>query len=66
MSYFNTVCPICNQVYTPSTMGHVCIPKPITPSGWLCPACGRGNSPYSNICPCNPIPITITYKGTHD
>ena len=27
-----------------------------TPSGWLCPRCGRGNSPHSNLCPCIPLP----------
>jgi hypothetical protein len=21
-------------------------------TGWLCPACGRGNAPLSMICPC--------------
>ncbi len=20
--------------------------------GWICPVCGRGNAPFSNVCPC--------------
>lgn len=28
--------------------------------GWTCPVCGRGNSPFTTICPCNPLPNTIT------
>jgi hypothetical protein len=32
-------------------------PKKVTPStsvqyGWLCPACGRGNAPLAQTCPC--------------
>jgi hypothetical protein len=27
--------------------------------GWKCPACGRGNAPWSAVCPCvNTWPIT--------
>lgn len=34
---------------------------PLTPtgvftSGWLCPACGRGNAPTTATCPCKPWP----------
>jgi hypothetical protein len=29
---------------------------PITPVGWLCPACGRGNAPINMTCPCKPWP----------
>jgi hypothetical protein len=24
--------------------------------GWLCPACGRGNAPFTQTCPCRPYP----------
>ena len=24
--------------------------------GWICPVCGRGVSPYTNVCPCKPFP----------
>ncbi len=23
--------------------------------GWVCPVCGRGNSPFTSTCPCKPI-----------
>lgn len=23
-----------------------------TPTGWRCPTCGRGNAPWSSVCPC--------------
>jgi hypothetical protein len=25
-------------------------------TGWLCPACGRGNAPTNMTCPCKPWP----------
>jgi transposase-like protein len=29
-------------------------------SGWICPVCGRGLSPYTNVCPCQPLPNIVT------
>ena len=28
--------------------------------GWLCPKCGRGNSPFTTTCPCQPLDFKIT------
>lgn len=34
-------------------------------NGWLCPACGRGNSPFSSSCPCVPFPqYPVTCQGS--
>lgn len=29
---------------------------PTGPVGWICPRCGRGNSPWTAQCPCAPEP----------
>ena len=28
--------------------------------GWICPKCGRGNSPFLQTCPCHPDTYKIT------
>lgn len=33
-----------------------CKPKINGMTGWVCPVCGRGNSPFSSSCPCKPFP----------
>ncbi len=32
-------------------------------TGWVCPLCKRGNSPYSAICPCTTYSIINTTGG---
>lgn len=35
-------------------------------TGWICPACGRGNSPHSSSCPCVPFPLfQVTCQGAN-
>ncbi len=31
--------------------------KPVGISGWVCPVCGKGNSPFNTVCPCVSSPI---------
>jgi hypothetical protein len=31
--------------------------------GWLCPACGRGNAPWSGICTCAGRVVTVASTG---
>jgi hypothetical protein len=26
--------------------------QPVPVQGWVCPVCGKGNSPYNTVCPC--------------
>jgi len=34
--------------------------------GWICPVCGRGNSPFTSTCPCKPLDIKITCSSTYE
>jgi hypothetical protein len=34
----------------------LCKPQIFGMTGWICPVCGRGNSPFSSSCPCVPFP----------
>lgn len=34
-------------------------PVPGGPVGWVCPVCGRGNSPYNFVCGCKPFPDPV-------
>lgn len=31
-------------------------------TGWICPNCGRGVSPFTDVCPCTGYYNTITYS----
>lgn len=44
-----------------------CNPKPVGLSGWICPVCGRGHSPFKTSCDCVPYPqIKIQGFNTSD
>ena len=43
----------CSQAPTTSANPPPYIP---VPTGWLCPACGRGNAPTTPTCPCKGYP----------
>jgi hypothetical protein len=42
------VCPVQNPTVMPTI--------PPLQTGWLCPACGRGNAPMNMTCPCKGWP----------
>ena len=60
------LCPNCGKDHHP--LGECLVdpqqPKPAFPLyGWICPRCGRGNSPSTQTCPCvpaPPVPFTVT------
>jgi len=40
----------------PNPNGVIGLTPPIISGGWVCPACGGGNSQLSTRCPCVPLP----------
>lgn len=42
----------------------ICKPKGML--GWVCPVCGRGNSPFNSTCPCKSMAGQITYDNAPD
>ena len=46
----SAACPSCGSLI-PYGTPHVCL----TPYGWVCPRCGRGNAPSTPTCPCIPV-----------
>ncbi len=52
-------CLTCGKTDEAIDSCETCKPKGML--GWICPVCGRGNSPFSSSCPCTPFPLT--YPG---
>ena len=55
----NYTCPKCNMsvndlVYRPQNCD-MPMPQGLGKQGWICPICGRGVSPWVDICPCQRI-----------
>jgi len=62
-------CNICGSELTTGDMDNICTACKnkennegvLSYYGWICPVCGRGNSPYATTCPCMGFP---EYKVT--
>lgn len=46
-------CVICSNEMNKPAM-------PVGMQGWICPVCGKGNSPFVKQCDCQPYQVTYT------
>lgn len=63
-NYTHRTCLTCGKKDEEIDSCERCKPKGML--GWICPVCGRGNSPFSLSCPCTPFPqypITCEMPG---
>jgi hypothetical protein len=44
--------------------GKVCEPVETEPKGWICPRCGKSNSPEVRVCGCLILPGTLDQPNT--
>jgi hypothetical protein len=58
-STFRT-CLTCGKKDEAMDSCEICKPKGMT--GWVCPVCGRGNSPFSSTCPCKGFSTYPTFN----
>jgi rubredoxin len=60
-------CPFCNLTTGGEHEEHCPLRSTVqrnsVPLGWICPVCGRGNSPFTPTCPCILNPRTETKYG---
>jgi hypothetical protein len=71
MRIMSSLCMKCGLYYANDST-HICsnmmgidynLPKPIPPTGWLCPACGRGNAPHVERCDCIKLQVPEAQQG---
>jgi hypothetical protein len=58
----NTVSRTCSCGKADEAMDNCQMCKPKGMLGWVCPVCGRGNSPFSSTCPCKSFGGQIRYQ----
>lgn len=62
-------CNKCGLLFTNTGTGYTickCPPQPVGLTGWICPICGKGNSPYTQTCPCQPFNCPTIFGGQID
>lgn len=65
LKFSKRTCLTCGKTDEAIDNCDTCRPKVML--GWICPVCGRGNSPFSSVCPCTSFIVQpITCQGMPD
>ena len=64
INFSKRTCLTCGKTDEAMDECEKCNPKGML--GWICPVCGRGNSPFSSLCPCKSFPTYPITCGMPD
>lgn len=62
LNFPKRTCTTCGKTDEAIDSCETCKPKGML--GWVCPVCGRGNSPFSSFCPCKSFQSYPTFAGS--